>query len=222
MAPPGTSRWPELLELALAIIDQANERGLDLDDWSFGGGTALMLQIDHRDSHDIDLFVTDPQVLPFLNPDTQGFRLGQMPDGIDSDGVRALKLIYTGLGEIDFICSTALTPTPCETVELLGRPIRRETAGEIIARKVVFRGHALQPRDMFDIAATAISLGNEGIVRTLRSFPVAAGEALKRCRAMDAGLARAVMGQLMARPAFAHLHEDAQDICAAVLEQAVA
>lgn len=31
-----------------------------------------MLQIDHRESDDIDIFLDDPQVLPFLNPETQG------------------------------------------------------------------------------------------------------------------------------------------------------
>lgn len=46
-----------------------------MDRWSFGGGTALMLQIAHRESHDIDLFIDDPQILPFLNPETQCFDL---------------------------------------------------------------------------------------------------------------------------------------------------
>ena len=34
-----------------------------------------MLQIDHRESHDIDLFLSDPQFLPYLNPETEGFEL---------------------------------------------------------------------------------------------------------------------------------------------------
>jgi hypothetical protein len=28
-----------------------------------GGGTAMMMQIDHRSSRDIDIFVSDPQLL---------------------------------------------------------------------------------------------------------------------------------------------------------------
>ncbi len=48
---------------------------LPLDPWSFDGGTALMLQLGHRESYDIDLF-TDPRYLPTcLNPETLGFEL---------------------------------------------------------------------------------------------------------------------------------------------------
>ena len=43
--------------MAMAIIDQANAQGIGMNSWSFGGGTALMLQINHRESHDIDLFI---------------------------------------------------------------------------------------------------------------------------------------------------------------------
>jgi hypothetical protein len=35
---------------------------------AFGGGTAMMLQIDHRESHDVDIFLTDPQLLASLDP----------------------------------------------------------------------------------------------------------------------------------------------------------
>ena len=31
----------------------------------------MMLQIGHRESHDIDIFIHDPQLLGFLNPDIQ-------------------------------------------------------------------------------------------------------------------------------------------------------
>lgn len=33
---------------------------------TLGGGTALMLQIGHRDSRDIDLFLPDPQLLGWI------------------------------------------------------------------------------------------------------------------------------------------------------------
>ena len=36
--------------------------------WTFGGGTVLMLRFDHRLSKDIDLFVPDPQYLGHVNP----------------------------------------------------------------------------------------------------------------------------------------------------------
>ncbi|WP_457663786.1 hypothetical protein [Sinorhizobium medicae] len=31
-----------------------------------------MLQIDHRESFDVDIFLDDPQLLPYLNPKKQG------------------------------------------------------------------------------------------------------------------------------------------------------
>ena len=64
------SQWPSLFDIAGSIIDQAHEAAYPFE-WSFGGGTALMPQIDHRESHDIDLFIGDPQVVPFLNSGTQ-------------------------------------------------------------------------------------------------------------------------------------------------------
>ena len=61
---PQTSRWNDLLSEALSIIDIVNREQPILSDWTFGGGTAMMLQIDHRESHDVDLFIVDPQLLP--------------------------------------------------------------------------------------------------------------------------------------------------------------
>jgi hypothetical protein len=57
----------------MAILDQANGQGIGMHNWSFGGGTALMLQIRHRERHEIDLFIDDAQDLPCLNPKTQGY-----------------------------------------------------------------------------------------------------------------------------------------------------
>jgi hypothetical protein len=46
---PSPSRWSDLFDIALSIIDQANSDFELVSDWTFGGGTALMLQIDHRE-----------------------------------------------------------------------------------------------------------------------------------------------------------------------------
>jgi hypothetical protein len=62
----GHSQWPQLFDLAVDILDRFREAQGHTPGWSFGGGTALMLQIDHRESHDIDIFLDDPQILPFL------------------------------------------------------------------------------------------------------------------------------------------------------------
>ena len=60
------SQWEDLLRQAYKIIDHVNRDHDLLTSWTFGGGTAMMLQISHRESHDIDLFLDDPQLLPYL------------------------------------------------------------------------------------------------------------------------------------------------------------
>ena len=98
MNKPDPNRWSELFDVAMCVIDQANARGIDMVDWTFGGGTALMLQIAHRKSHDIDLFVTDPQYLPFLNPQFQEYDLPLTPNDYELEGRHALKIVFDGIG----------------------------------------------------------------------------------------------------------------------------
>lgn len=184
----------------------------------FGGGTALMLQIDHRDSFDIDIFVDDPQLLPFLNPKTQGYMLNTAPDDYQTDGIRALKLVFAGLGEIDFICAAQLTEKPTSLRSVLGVSVPVETPAEIIAKKIVYRGAALQPRDMFDIACVAKSLGREYVKETLKPFRPEATAALAVAKAMDPNFAKAVMQKLLRRPAFGQMPEEAQQMTRELLE----
>lgn len=56
------SHWERLIVIARSIIDQS---GIG-DAWAFGGGTAMMVQIGHRLSH--DLFLNDPQLLGYVVP----------------------------------------------------------------------------------------------------------------------------------------------------------
>ncbi|MFC3631272.1 nucleotidyl transferase AbiEii/AbiGii toxin family protein [Paracoccus angustae] len=203
----------------MAIIDQANANGIAMNDWTFGGGTALMLQIGHRDSHDIDLFVSDAQYLPFLNPETQGFKLSLVPSGYETDGTRALKIVFDGVGEVDFICCPTVTDHPFEQAIVNGREVNRETPAEILGKKIVYRGATLQPRDMFDIAATAVVLGEHALVASLKPLAEASGVALKVARGMNPGLARTVMSRLMARPDYQDLYLTAQDVACRVLQR---
>ena len=85
------SRWDELFDLAISIINQASTNVGHRFLWSFGGGTALMLQIDHRESHDIDLFLDDPQVLPFVNPAAQGYNISRQLSDYQTDGAQVTK-----------------------------------------------------------------------------------------------------------------------------------
>lgn len=62
------AQWEKLFAIACDLIDQVNRDFKIIDSWTLGGGTALMLQISHRASDDIDVFLDDHQVLPYLDP----------------------------------------------------------------------------------------------------------------------------------------------------------
>ena len=47
----GGADWARLFRIACALIRQVNSEQIIIDSWSPGGGTAMMLQIDHRESH---------------------------------------------------------------------------------------------------------------------------------------------------------------------------
>ncbi len=219
---PQPSRWPELFDVAMAIIDQANGQGIGMSNWSFGGGTALMLQIKHRESHDIDLFIDDAQYLPYLNPETQGYDLALAPSDYETDGTRALKIVFNGVGEIDFICCDPVTEGPYVVSEIRGRRVKLETPAEILAKKVVFRGSHLQPRDMFDIAAVVESVGADYVVEACSGFPVACREALAVTERMNPELVDAVTGKLLVSEGFQILQGHAQRVTKEVLVAAIA
>lgn len=204
------SRWDSLFDQAVSIINQANYSSKIVDDWSFGGGTALMLQIDHRESFDIDLFIDDPQVLPYLNPQTQGYNIQLNPDEYRTDGTRALKIVFAGIGEIDFICAPRLTAEPVIKSEVRGVAVDLETPAEIIAKKIFYRGASLQPRDIFDIACVARECGDEYLVEALAPFKDKAAAALGVTERMNADFARTIMSSLQIRDRFSEIPQDAQ------------
>ena len=73
------SDWAQLFRIACSLIRQVNSEHVIIDTWSFGGGTAMMLQIDHRRSDDIDIFLQDPRLLPYLDPKLHDFEFEVMP-----------------------------------------------------------------------------------------------------------------------------------------------
>lgn len=221
MNAPQPSRWPELFDMAMAIIDQANGQGIGMHNWSFGGGTALMLQIKHRESHDIDLFIDDAQYLPYLNPETQGYDLALAPSDYETDGTRALKIVFDGVGEIDFICCDPVTEEPFVVSEIRGRSVKLETPAEILAKKVVFRGSHLQPRDMFDIAAVAQAMGGEYVIDACSKFPAACEKALRVTERMSPRLVEAVTAKLLVAEGFQALQSRAQMITKEILAAAI-
>jgi hypothetical protein len=141
--------WRELFSSALRLMDHL-EAETHQPQWTFGGGTVLMLRFNHRMSKDIDLFVTDPQYLGYLNP-----RLSDVAESITHEyveGAEYIKLLLP-IGEIDVVVGAALTEEPTETLQCEGRSIRVETSAEIIAKKMWHRGDRAKARDLFDLCA---------------------------------------------------------------------
>ena len=141
--------------------------------WSFGGGTVLMLRLNHRLSKDIDLFVPNPQYLGHVSP-----RLSDVAEALTTDyeeGAEYTKL-FLPEGEIDIVVGTPLTAVPWDLVQYKGRDIRVETSAEIIAKKMHHRGYMAKARDLFDLCAVAeldpqaIAVARPFMVRHAQAF----------------------------------------------------
>jgi hypothetical protein len=192
------------------MIRQVNASTPTIDHWTLGGGTALMLRIDHRESRDIDIFLTDPQELPFLDPTRRDFRLEVRPSGQSGDGTRFVKLTFADLGEIDFIAGRALT-SPASTAETVdSERLDLETVAEIIAKKIYHRGAMITPRDIFDIAAAGEQHADEviGALRNLRSAVSATIAALEK---LKPEFVRRVNSDLAIKPSFAAVAQTASE-----------
>lgn len=200
-----SSRWEDLLGEAFTIVDTVNRDGDILAGWTFGGGTALMLQIDHRESHDIDLFLDDPQLLPYVEAAVaeMSFQIG-VPT-YNGDGRGHLKIAFPEIGEIDFIVTGHVTDEFAQERMIIGRDVLLETVSEIIAKKVRFRGVRIQPRDIFDIAAACEAGHRSEIEAVLTENQEAVAAASERLAELSSDYIETVIGQLMIRPAFEDL-----------------
>lgn len=137
--------WRALEKVALLLVDDAQGQAKAEFQPKLGGGTRLMLALDHRISHDIDLFIRDPQWIGYLTP-----RLNdRFETGLKNytENAVSLKLEYA-VGEIDFIVGMSLLGLPDERSE--ETPFVLEPVAEVLAKKLFYRGWALTPRDLFD------------------------------------------------------------------------
>jgi hypothetical protein len=169
ITPNSQADWARLFRIACALIRQVNSKESIIDHWTFGGGTAMMLQIDHRESHDVDIFLFDPQQLPFLDPQKHDFTFEIQPTDYKGDGARFQKFSFENIGEIDFIVGGSLTSTPTIPMTIEGEAVQLETIPEVITKKVYHRGSSIKPRDIFDIAAAGEKQANS-IIDELKSY----------------------------------------------------
>ncbi len=165
---------------------------------------------------------TIPQLLPFLNPETQGIKLQRRPDSYSVEGTSVLKLTYQEAGEIDFIVCADITDRPTQTHDIRGYSVALETPAEIIAKKVYYRGWSFQPRDMFDLAAVAEQFGSRYVVAALNQVGRGPCEkALGVVAKASPAFVQTINAQLLVRDATRHLIGQAQDISRELLEQAL-
>lgn len=200
--------WERLLERALAILDRA-ERSTGVSfDWTFGGGTALMVVFDHRTSKDIDIFVPDPQMLPYLSP-----RLSDdpaTPSYVESGA--CVKLVYPE-GEIDFIAARPVTALPTLPHRVGDRVIPMEHPVEIALKKLRYRGRDLKPRDIFDIAVVAAAYDSLLVQEMARHVAERRASLLERLHTLRPSYLAAALAELDVRPA----GRPAVEACSAVV-----
>jgi hypothetical protein len=216
MSTPSPSEWRTLFRIAVGIISQVNSKDPIVESWTFGGGTAMMVQIQHRESHDVDIFIDDPQILPFLNPETQELACEIVPSSYSGDASRFLKIAFENIGEIDFIVSPFLTDRPYTIQEIEGVQTKLETIGEIITKKLHYRGKSLKPRDIFDIAAAA-SLNRKEVLSALHGHQSAVTDALVTLRKLKPEFVDLAIGNLAILEGFRDVAVNAREIATETL-----
>ena len=142
--------WEVLFQRALRLVDDIQRHGGLADPfWTFGGGTVLMFRYGHRISKDIDIFVPDPQYLGYVTPRLSDTAASLTEEYTEMPG-SFVKLQFEE-GEVDFVAAPNLTDAAWERWEIQGRPVRVETAAEVIAKKMYHRGDRATARDLFDL-----------------------------------------------------------------------
>jgi len=137
--------WKILLNRAVSMIGQVEtQMGAPMSP-VFGGGTRLMIELGHRISHDIDLFVDNPMWVSALSPRVNDWN----DESLGYDESSNFVKVRFPEGEIDFIVAPSLLERPPAPLSKdLG--VRVEWLGEIIAKKLFYRAEQLAARDLFD------------------------------------------------------------------------
>lgn len=206
--------------IAADLIDQLREKAGGFEfEWSFGGGTAMMVKLNHREGHDVDIFLLDdPQLLGFIDPSKSQLSFSTGPAAYDGDGTRFQKFAFEGLGEIDFIVAEALTGTPFEKREVEGRSVWLETIPEIIAKKDLLPRRGGQTAGHVRYPAAARS-HRASVVGALRAFPDRVARTRERFAELNPEFVRRTIAQLIIMPDYEEMGADSLAIATALLEE---
>lgn len=141
------------------------------DMWCWGGGTALKLFFRHRDSRDVDIFVRDPQIIPYLSPRVNDYA-EEVCSGNYVEMSNFLKLKIQGR-EIDFIVAPNLTGLLPERIKVKNLIVPVDHPIETITKKFFYRAESLTVRDLVDYAVVRKNLKDkkawEKFFQTLKS-----------------------------------------------------
>lgn len=150
---PHNDPWKALLPDCFRVVDEViREHNVEFP-IQIGGGSMLLRRYRHRKSMDIDVFVTDAQIVRWCSPRFNEAAADLFP-AYDEEAA-AVKLI-TGMQEVDIIAAAPIIlEDATEQAVLGGREVLIERPREILAKKVVYRGRNFQVRDMFDLACVA-------------------------------------------------------------------
>lgn len=214
-------KWLRLFRVAHSLIEQVNSAQVIIRNWTFGGGTAMMLRIDHRESNDVDIFLPDAQMLQFLDPEKWDFQFEIQPDDCRSDGVRSLKFAFDHIGQIDFIVARALTLPPTTEANVDGQTVQLETITEIITKKIYHRASSLQSRDVFDIAAAAEQHA-ESLIASLKLYPDQVAQAITTLSKVNPEFVDRAIQQLAIKGRYAYIAKTALERSKEVLRTAAA
>jgi len=142
----------------LAAHELLESKGI-LEVAALGGGTALSAYYwNHRYSTDIDIFVHSKQDISLmLRPKEWSVDFLQMLEKLGYTGNCKVHPVYTEIVikdsyKIQFFSVEDKTRNPYQIVDLWGEKIQIESVEEIIAKKIFYRAHKGNARDLFDIA----------------------------------------------------------------------
>jgi hypothetical protein len=212
------SYWYRLLDEAERVIAYINRNDDILTSWVLGGGTALMMHIDHRVSYDIDIFFDDPQLFSFIRRAVHEVKFNLQPTGSSNDGTRFIKINFGDCGEVDFICSANISVFRPQKTIFNHRVLLVDSIEEVITKKIFYRGGSIQPRDIFDIACVAEVLTPEKLADCLRPIKRNVDDALRALGRMDEDYYRMSARELDAREQFADLRDVGYSVTRNVLE----
>src|SRR5258708_21923163 len=139
------SHWLNLFGQATALLEQSCPGAA----WTFGGGTALALGYEHRISYDVDIFLHDAQVLPYLAP-----RLNDIAASIalsHEESANGLKIVTHG-GGIDLLGTAGVTDIAPLATNIGETPAVVHAPAEILAQKIQYRGYQFTHPGIFDLA----------------------------------------------------------------------